>query len=131
MTVRFMKHLVLPALALGVVLAVPAFAQDAPLQVRFGTRHPHWQSVRGTHVRVVRDTDRPDYDVFRYGGSYYAYSNNHWYRSHRQDGDYTAIDDRDVPRDFSRVPRERWRNYPSNWPTQDTDTDMHHHRHHQ
>jgi hypothetical protein len=129
MNVRFMKHAVVAALALGLAFATSARAQDATLQVRFGT-HPHWESVRGTHVRVIRDRDRPDYDVFRYGGWYYAYNNDHWYRSHRAEGDYRAVDDRDVPSDFQRVPRERWRNYPSTWPQRNDMNDMrrHHHR---
>lgn len=131
MSLRFVKHLVLPALTLGLTLAgwTPVHAQDATFQVRFGTRRPHWESVRGTHVRVVRDTDRPDYDVFRYQGNYYAYNNNRWYRSRHQDGDYVVVEDRDVPRDFSRVPRERWRNYPQTWPNWSDDNDRHHHHH--
>lgn len=128
MNVRFMKHTVVAALALGLAFATTARAQDATLQVRFGTR-PHWESVHGTRVRVVRDQDRPDYDVFRYGGWYYAYDNDHWYRSRRADGDYRAMDDRNVPRDFHRVPRDQWRNYPSTWQQNDMDN-MRHMRHH-
>ena len=59
--------------------------------------------------------DRPDYDMFRYGGNYYAYNNNQWYRSRRDRGEFRAIDERLVPRQFTMVPREHWRNYPTAW----------------
>ena len=119
---RTTKHLLLPLLALSMTLALAATAQaqgssgvSASLQVNFGST-PHWTSVRGTRVQVIRQGEqRPDYDMFRYGGSYYAYNNNHWYKSRRARGQYTMIDDRFVPREFSRVPRNHWHNYPSGW----------------
>ena len=33
-------------------------------------------------------------------------------------GGYAAINDRDVPREFSRVPREHWQNYPAGYADQ-------------
>jgi hypothetical protein len=58
------------------------------------------------------------YDVFRYGGSYYAYDNNRWYSSDRESGEFVAMDVRSVPSELSRVPREHWRNYPTTWQDQ-------------
>jgi hypothetical protein len=76
---------------------------------------PRWSSIQGTGVREIRQGPRPDYDVFSYGGSYYAYNNNRWYMSHQRSGQFNAIDDRDVPSDFTRIPRNHWRNDPSGW----------------
>lgn len=87
------------------------------LQVNFGKR-PHWMGVQGTRVEEIPLAERPGYDVFRYGGSYYAYNNNRWYSSTRESGNFTAIDDRSVPSDLSRVPRDHWRNYPVAWQNQ-------------
>ena len=117
------RHLLLPLLVLSMTLAtaatirVPAsHAQGtaATLQVNFGTGS-HWGTVHGTRVREIRSGDRPDYDMFRYGNSYYVYNNNRWYSSRRGRGEFRVIDDRYVPREFSRVPRDHWRNYPSGW----------------
>jgi hypothetical protein len=122
-------HLLLPLLVLGlsVALAAASQAQDrqhqgsggtsASLQITFGTT-PHWSGVRGTHVRMIRQAERPDYDMFRYGSYYYAYNNNHWYRSRQMRGNFSAIDDRSVPREFSKVPRDRWHSYPQGWSDQ-------------
>jgi len=71
--------------------------------------------VSGTRVEMVPMSERPDYDVFRYGGSYYVYNSNRWYSSPRESGQFTMSDDRSVPTELSRVPRDQWRNYPSTW----------------
>lgn len=86
----------------------------ATLQVSFGGT-PHWTGVSGTRVEVVPMGERPDYDVFRYGGTYYVYNSNHWYTSPRESGQFTMIADESVPTEFSRVPRQEWRHYPSSW----------------
>jgi hypothetical protein len=119
---------VLPLLVLGVTLlsANPARAQDrddrwrvsvqapAPPEVYF--RHsPRWENIQGTRVYVVRDEDRPDYDMFRYGGSYYIYNDGYWYRGDRWNGPFVAIDFSSVPDEFRSVPRDEWVSYPSNW----------------
>jgi hypothetical protein len=125
MIVRSKRHRLLPLLAVGLTLAMTASVQaqerpyegsgtTASLQVNFGTS-PHWTSVRGTRVREVRASERPDYDLFRYGGRYYAYHQNRWYSSHRGQGQYNAMDDRAVPQELSRVPKDHWRNYPAGW----------------
>lgn len=90
----------------------------ATIQVNFGGR-PRWSGIRGTRVEAVYGAGRPGYDVFRYGGSYYAYSNDRWYTSSRESGEFILIDDRSVPSEFTRVPRDRWRNYPSAWEDRD------------
>jgi hypothetical protein len=115
-------YLLFPILALCTTLAMTsaAHAQDgasASLQVTFG-HSPHWVGVQGTRVREIRTTDRPNYDMFRYGRSYYVYNNNRWYSSRRSNGRFRAIDDRNVPTEISRVPRDHWHNYPSSWQDQ-------------
>jgi hypothetical protein len=133
MIIRPKTHLLLLLLALSVALATAtsARAQDrhyggsdgtsATLQISFGTT-PHWTGIRGTNVRVIRERERPDYDMFRYGRNYYVYRDNHWYTSRRWRGQFTLIDDRLVPRELSRVPRQHWRNYPSGWSDQDDES---------
>ena len=59
--------------------------------------------------------DRPDYDMFGYGGSYYVYSNDRWYTSRNWRGQFILIQTSSVPAELSRVPRNHWRNYPSQW----------------
>jgi hypothetical protein len=120
MNLRHHMHFLLPMLALsltlGMVAPTQAKAGDVSLQVRFGTA-PHWEAVPGTQVRYIRQGDRTDYDVFRYGRRYYAYNNanGRWYMSRRDRGRYVMIDDSAVPRDLRRVPRNNWRNYPTSW----------------
>ena len=90
---------------------------DAPstIQVEY-IRTPSWGIVRGTRIWAVRPSAQLDYDLFRVGGTYYAFDNDQWYSSRRRSGVFTTIDDRYVPMsDLSRIPPERWRNYPSAW----------------
>ena len=87
------------------------------LRITFGSA-PRWMNVQGTRVDEISMSERPRYDVFRYGGSYYAYDNNRWYSSSRESGDFTALDERAVPSELSRVPREHWRSYPTTWQNQ-------------
>jgi len=87
---------------------------SSSLRVSYGSR-PHWTGIRGTRVETVSVADRPDYDLFRYGNTYYAYDNNRWYSSDRESGDFMGIDERSVPSELSRVPRDQWRDYPTAW----------------
>jgi hypothetical protein len=82
--------------------------------VSFGNM-PRWTSVQGTRVEEIQPGDRPQYDMFRYGGRYYAFDNNRWYSSQQETGDYIVIDDASVPSDFSSIPSDHWRNYPQGW----------------
>ena len=91
---------------------------SASFQVTFGTT-PRWAGINGTRVEEVYGDDRPSYDVFRYGGSYYAYDNDRWYSSRNESGRFTMIDTRAVPDELSRVPRDHWRNYPPAWGNRD------------
>lgn len=91
-----------------------SYGSSGFLQVSFGSA-PRWSGISGTRVEAIYGDARPNYDVFRYGGSYYAYSNDRWYMSNRESGRFTLIDDRQVPTEFSRVPRQNWRNYPAGW----------------
>jgi hypothetical protein len=120
------RHLLAPLLALSMTLATAAsvHAQDRQysggtserLEINFGTQ-PYWVAVPGTRVRAISLRERTDYDMFRYDRYYYAYNhdNGRWYRSRNWRGQFLVIDDRYVPRDLSRVPRNRWRNYPAAW----------------
>jgi hypothetical protein len=126
MIIRPRIHLLLPLLALSasLAMAVSVHAQDrqhqgsdrtsATLQINLRTT-PHWTAIRGTRVEELPAAERPDYDMFRYGGTYYVYHNDRWYTSPRERGDFTVIDERSVPSEFSGIPREHWRNYPSQW----------------
>ena len=114
-------RLLLPMLVMGLSLATAATVQvrtghaatNAGLQINLGTA-PQWGYVPGTRVREIRG-QRPDYDVFRYGNTYYVYNNDQWYSSRRARGQFRPIDDRYVPRDLNRVPRDHWHSYPSRW----------------
>ena len=126
MIIRPQTHPLLTLLALSVTfaMAASAHAQDrhnqgsggtsVTMEVTFGTT-PHWVGIRGTRVMEIREGERPGYDMFRYGRIYYVYNNNRWYMSRRWRGRFTAIDDRSVPGQLFRVPREHWRNYPQGW----------------
>ncbi len=121
-----MARLLAPSFALSLALAITVAAQAqnrhdqmasgtaASLQINFGSA-PRWRTIRGTNIREISGDQRPDYDMFRYGGNYYAYCNDRWYRSRRDRGEFMWIEDRYVPSQFTRVPRDHWRNYPAAW----------------
>jgi hypothetical protein len=120
------RHLLYPLLAVGLTLALApvAGAQGYPgrtspgvsgsLRVSFGAPL-HWTAVTGTRVEELPANERPGYDMFRYGGTYYAYNNNRWYSSPTESGEFRGVDDQAVPTEFSTVPRDHWRNYPTGW----------------
>ena len=91
-------------------------AQSASVRISFGTT-PHWTTVDGTQVQVIRQDERPDYDMFRYNNRYYVYRDNRWYQSDQWQGDFNYVDTRYVPVELSRVPRDNWRSYPTEWQT--------------
>jgi hypothetical protein len=64
---------------------------------------------------LIRTNERVGYDMFRYGGNYYVFQNNRWYMSRRAQGQFMAMDERNVPNELTRVPRNQWRSYPSAW----------------
>jgi hypothetical protein len=124
MNIRSARHLLLTLVVAGATLASAASAQpwqekratgtSSTLRVDFG-RSLHWTSIPGTRVEELPMSERPRYDVFRYGGSYYAFDNDRWYMSARERGDFQEIDDRNVPDEFTAISREHWRNYPTRW----------------
>ncbi len=136
MTIRSSVKSLGTVLALGVTMGstLPAHAQwrdddarnrgvitrqddrraPAPPVIAF-RRSPRWVTVPGTRVYVVNRNERPGYDIFRYGSTYYIYDNGWWYRSNRWNGRFVAIDERMVPTAFYDVPRAEWRSYPSGW----------------
>ena len=127
MTRHTIKQLLLPMLALCMTVALaataPAQAQtSASLQINFGST-PHWTSSGVTGVRRIHEGEGPGYDMFRYGGYYYAYNEDRWYRSRTARGQYWPIEQRYVPSAFARVPRGHWRHYPSNWSDRDNQGD--------
>jgi hypothetical protein len=78
-------------------------------------RAPIWEVIPGTRVSWIRERDRPNYDLFRSGSSYYLYNDGYWYRSNRLDRRFTVIQERYVPMAFSGIPDNHWRNYPPGW----------------
>ncbi len=116
------KLTIFGALVAGTLAASGALATDANAaidarvrvsipggEIAFRTT-PRWVVVPGTQVYVVREDMRPRQDFFRYKGWYYVYDHGNWYRSHRWNGRYVFVRQRDVPRQFWSVPRTRWRN---------------------
>lgn len=84
----------------------------SPPEVHFRGR-PHLMMVPGTRVMVVRDADA-DYDMFRFGRTWYVYDTNGWWRASTYRGPFRSVDERFVPGDILSVPASNWRNYPEN-----------------
>jgi hypothetical protein len=119
MSHRTSRYLLLPLLALCLTFAASSAVRaqshmSGNLQINFGSQ-PSWEPVSGTRVLVMNSPGRPDYDVYRYGGRYYAYNNNQWYYSRNGRGHYSQISERNVPQEFNRIPRQQWQHYPSTW----------------
>ena len=76
---------------------------------------PRWSTVPGSRVMVVNRVQMPDYDVFRYGNTYFVYSDGQWYSARNWNATFMAIDDRAVPRALYQVPRRYWRTEPPDW----------------
>ena len=133
-------HVGLAALILGLtaITVLPAQAQNrdynsnynrgqnqAPTSPRVEfRRQPRWLRVQSTNVQMTSMQQRPAYDLFKLGSTYYIHDNGYWYRSNRWNGTYTAIDLRYVPTEFMSVPRQYWRDYPEAWATR-TDNGNH------
>lgn len=112
---RTKKALLVAVLAAGAVLgAATAYAQGATFRVEFGTA-PHWQTINGTRVQIVRDDERPDYDIFRVNGRYFVYNGGDWYVSDVPSGTFSYMEPRFVPTELRTVPRQYWNSYPDDW----------------
>ena len=73
---------------------------------------PRYYSVEYSQVQLV-DSPDPNYDVFRYGGTFYLYSSTgYWYSSDRYDGPYRIIEVHTVPQEVLIVPEDHWRHRP-------------------
>lgn len=124
MNTRSAMNLLLTLVVAGAALASAASAQSwqekrdtgtsSTLRVEFG-RSLHWTAIPGTRIEELPVSERTRYDVFRHGGSYYAFDDDRWFMSARERGDFREIDDRDVPDEFSAIPRDHWRAYPNRW----------------
>lgn len=125
---RTKKALFVAMLAAGTVFgAIAAHAQGATFRVEFGTA-PHWQTISGTRVQIVRDDERPDYDLFRVNGRYYVYSGGDWYVSDVPTGTFSYMEPRFVPSELRTVPQRYWTTYPEEWMNNDRDNDRYYDR---
>lgn len=70
---------------------------------------PHVVYMPAQRVYVVNDPDVGDYDCFRYGGFWYAFSGGYWYRSSRWNGQFVVIHPARVPVAIYHVPQGRWK----------------------
>ena len=121
-------------LVTAVAVAIPALAGFVPaaragqlgVDIHIGNvpppprvvfyQRPHMILVPGTPVYVVDYDERPAYDMFRYGGYYWIYDDNYWYRASRYNGPFVYVETRYVPEPIYYVPAREWRSYPSNLP---------------
>jgi hypothetical protein len=112
---------------LALAIATPAMARTS-VQIGIGLnvpppvveyRHePHWVMVPDERVYVV-DDDALGYDYFRYGGWYWIYQNDNWFRSTRYNGPYRACRADYVPAPIWRLgdrDHYRWRHHPAYLP---------------
>jgi hypothetical protein len=94
-----------------------------PPSIAFRTQ-PQAVTVAQTKVVIV-DDDAFGWDMFRYGGSWYLYSNGFWYRAASYRGPFRCVDVRVVPTVVLRIPPERWRNHPHGGPPGQTKRGAH------
>ena len=88
---------------------------NAPAAPRVNLKaEPRLVAVGETRVHVLADPF--DWDLFRYGGSWYMYSKGYWYRASVHTGPFRVVDVRVVPTVVLRVPPERWRHHPHGGP---------------
>lgn len=83
-------------------------SRAARLRIDWISRPEFAGKYRGVYVVDARDYDA-DCDLFRYSGSWYAYTGGRWYRSADHDGAYVAIDVSSVPRRIFDVPDRHWK----------------------
>jgi hypothetical protein len=105
-------------IALG-IQAPQAKAADVSIGLRIGDRYngPRVAYVRQPDVVMIPGTrvyymSSSDYDLYRYGGSWYTYYDGGWYRAPRYNGPFMFISYQSVPRQIRYVPAEyrSWRN---------------------
>ncbi len=69
----------------------------------------------GTGVYVVTDPS-VQYDMFRFGATWYLYSGGYWYRAASHRGPFAVVDVRYVPREVVTLPRGHWKHHPHGGP---------------
>jgi hypothetical protein len=115
---------------LALALAVPASARTQTyfgFQIGIGNapppprvvfvQEPQMVFIPETGVYVA--AGNYDYDMFRFGASWYICDNGRWYRAPRSRGPYRVVDVRRVPRQVFYVPSHRWRHSYAGLPVRD------------
>lgn len=94
----------------------PLGTRDAPAppQITF-EKTPRIVVVPATRVSRVMDPAFK-HDLFRFGGTWYAYVTQHWYRADDISGPYRVLDARKVPRAVLFVPPKHWKHHPQQAP---------------
>jgi hypothetical protein len=69
----------------------------------------------GTGVYVVTDP-AVEYDMFRFGATWYLYSGGYWYQANSYRGPFAVVDVRYVPREVVSVPPGHWKHHPHGGP---------------
>ncbi len=120
MIARIRKALLVAAVAGFTALgATAAHAQaGATFRVTF-ENSPHWTTISGTRVGIVREDERPDFDLFRVNDRFYVYNNGTWFVSDTPEGTYSYMEPRFVPVEIRRVPQNYWYSYPTDWSAYD------------
>ena len=79
-----------------------------PPRVVWVSRPSYELEFRGVYV-VNADAYNADCDIFRYSGSWYAYTGGFWYRASSYQGPYVAVAVERVPRAIFEVPADHWK----------------------
>ncbi len=69
----------------------------------------------GAGVYVVTDP-AVQYDMFRFGATWYLYSDGYWYRAASHRGPFAVVDVRYVPREVVNLPPGHWKHHPHGGP---------------
>jgi hypothetical protein len=72
-------------------------------------------AVAGEGVYVVTDP-AVRYDMFRFGATWYLYTDGYWYQSASYRGPFAVVDVRYVPREVVTVPPGHWKHHPHGGP---------------
>jgi hypothetical protein len=120
-----MRNRIMLGMLLAATLATPAAAGttvrigvgiNAPAPVVVYRREPRWVLNPEERVYVVDDPGL-GYDYFRYGGWYWIYDNDRWYRASRYNGPFVGVRADIVPEPIWRMGgRYRWRHQPAALP---------------
>ena len=117
---KSLRQFVMPALVVGLtaIATVGSFApargdvniyfrvgapvRPEPLRIVYATPRPRFTLIPQTHVYYV---DTGSYNVYRYGGYYYAYDNGYWFRSRAYSGPWAGVRVVQVPAPVLYVPQ--------------------------